>query len=63
MGNLGSTSVILRKDIAAPSFTSTGLMPYQVYGTVASSFVLDINEANLDDIWYSLNSGVTNTMR
>ena len=57
MGNMGYTEVIIRKDIIAPAMTL-----FEPYGTppykkTAPDYNIFISDANLDKMWYTLNSG------
>ncbi len=61
LGNVGTASVTVYKDIIAPSITGTGLVQWQLCNETAPAFSLTITEANLNTTWYSLDNGVTNT--
>ncbi len=60
-GNDNASSVAIERDVLGPIFTSTGFSVGQIFGVPSPAFVLAISEANLDDTWYSLDGGATNT--
>ncbi len=60
-GNLGTTSVLLGKDIESPTITSTGLVDGGIFGATPPELSLVVQEGNLNDTWYSLDDGATNT--
>ncbi len=59
-GNLGYISVDVIKDTAAPIITIISPSTDEVIGVNAPSYSISINEDNLDDIWYTLDGGLTN---
>ena len=59
-GNIGFSEVIVRKDVIAPNVIINFPIKNQFYGKTAPTFNITIIEANLRDIWYTLDGGVTN---
>ncbi len=60
-GDLGYAEVTVTKDSILPSITINLPAPGQLFNTTAPAFSLAIMEANLDETWYSLDGGATNT--
>ncbi|MFX1470498.1 MAG: hypothetical protein ACFFB8_17780, partial [Promethearchaeota archaeon] len=54
VGNNGFASVIVRKDITAPDIIISKPNPYDLFGKIPPIVVLQINDPNLDTIWYKL---------
>ncbi len=47
--------------VSAPTFISTGLTTGGLYGINPPSFIIMVEDSNLNMIWYSLDGGITNT--
>ncbi len=60
IGNLGSSQVIVRKDILAPTIAINSPTPGQIIGSTAPSFNVEITDPNLDTMWYTIDNGLTN---
>jgi len=60
VGNIGFAEVNVRKDILAPSITINTPSENGVFQEIAPNFDLSISDGNLDSIWYTLDSGLTN---
>jgi hypothetical protein len=61
MGNEATNAVDVYKDIADPSITINTPASNAVSGLNAPTYSLSITEANLDQVWYSLDGGTNNT--
>ncbi|MFX1391892.1 MAG: hypothetical protein ACFE9Z_17645, partial [Promethearchaeota archaeon] len=60
-GNINNTcSLCLHKDILAPRFSISFPENNDLFGNTAPNYSLYINELYVDDIWYTLDDGVTN---
>jgi len=57
-GNMNSSEVIVRKDIYVPEVTILSPMEDDLFENIAPSFTVDIQDANLDKMWYTLNYGI-----
>ncbi len=60
VGNLASESVNIEKDSLAPIIVINSPHTDDTFGASAPSFVVEISDANLDSMWYSLDGGITN---
>ena len=60
-GNIGFTEVTIRKDVTAPTININSPTLNELFGTSAPSFNVEIYDANLDLMWYTLDNGLTNT--
>jgi len=49
------------KDVTAPIININSPTPNELFGTSAPSFNVEIYDANLDLMWYTLDNGLTNT--
>ena len=56
LGNIFYSEVLIHKDVIAPELTSI-LLPSE--SSTAPVFTLTINEANLNQTWYTVNAGTT----
>ncbi|MHA2281378.1 MAG: lamin tail domain-containing protein [Promethearchaeota archaeon] len=54
VGNLGFVSVKVKKDITAPDITINEPNPYDLFGTTPPYVDIDIEDPNLDTIWYEI---------
>ncbi|MFX1233530.1 MAG: DUF2341 domain-containing protein [Promethearchaeota archaeon] len=62
LGNGGFSEVIVRKDIINPMITINSPDPSDLYGKVAPSYNVFINDPNgIESKWYTINGGITNT--
>ncbi len=63
LGNIGFNEVTVRKDIDPPEIRINEPDPYIVFSETAPLFDLTIVEGNLDQIWYTIDGGLTNYTR
>ncbi|MFX0011341.1 MAG: hypothetical protein ACFE9R_13580, partial [Candidatus Hermodarchaeota archaeon] len=62
-GNEGVSEVIVRKDIDPPSIMINNPVLDQIFGDIAPSFNVEFTDINgIDTMWYSLDSGSTQTI-
>jgi len=61
LGNLGFSILNVIKDTALPVITLISPNDNELFGASAPSFNVEIYDANLDTLWYSLNGGVNIT--
>ncbi|MHA1884706.1 MAG: DUF2341 domain-containing protein, partial [Promethearchaeota archaeon] len=60
-GNLNYSEVVVRKDIVNPSIDSIDSPSVGTwFNSVPPGYSLSITEANLDEIWYTLDGGINN---
>ena len=59
-GSIGFSQVVVLKDIIAPSISINSPNEDDIFGYIAPSFTLSIVETNIDAMWYTLDSGITN---
>jgi parallel beta-helix repeat protein len=59
LGNMASEQVIVRKDTIVPDIKIIAPGSGEIFGLTAPNFTVEINETNIDLMWYSLN-GVAN---
>ncbi len=59
-GNLAFTNITIRKDILDPNITINSPTLNELFETTAPSFNVEIYDANLDSMWYTLDNGLTN---
>ena len=61
LGHIGYASVTVEKDIDAPIITIHNPTQNELFGTLSPQFFnISIIESNLDDMWYTLDNGITN---
>jgi len=60
VNNIAYDEVTLRKDVLAPFLSIITPLNGEIFNETAPDFSLSVNDNNLDDIWYSLDNGVTN---
>jgi len=60
VNNIAYDEVTLRKDVIAPFLSILTPLNGEIFNGTAPDFSLSVNDNNLDDIWYSLDNGVTN---
>jgi len=60
VGNLGSDLVPISKDITAPDITINKPNPYDIFGKIVPNGNIDVEDPNLDSIWYELFNGTKN---
>ncbi|KKM79776.1 hypothetical protein LCGC14_1346540 [marine sediment metagenome] len=60
-GNWAFSSLVVRVDKISPSILINSPAPNELFGTTPPSFNVEIYDANLDSMWYSLDNGLTNT--
>jgi len=59
-GNIGSAEVNIEKNSQAPIIVIISPHTGDTFGASAPSFIVEISDANLDSMWYSLDGGLTN---
>jgi ABC-type transport system substrate-binding protein len=59
-GREGYSEVLVYKDILEPLITITSPLLGEIFNQTSPTFDLTITEANIDKIWYTLDSGGTN---
>jgi len=59
-GNLGSNELTINKDIEVPQITINSPASLESFLNLAPTFSLNILEANLDTMWYTIDGGITN---
>ncbi|KKK48580.1 hypothetical protein LCGC14_3143690, partial [marine sediment metagenome] len=62
LGRIGFVEVTVRKDVTAPTINIISPTLNELFGTYAPSFNVEIYDANLDSMWYTLDNGLTNTI-
>jgi len=60
VGNIGSSGVLIYKDINIPQITINAPLANEFYGSIAPNFNISIIESNLHSRWYTLDGGLTN---
>ena len=60
VGNIGSSQVVVLKDIIAPTISINSPNVADIFEHTAPTFSLSIVESNLDLVWYTLDDGITN---
>ncbi|MFX1343732.1 MAG: beta strand repeat-containing protein [Promethearchaeota archaeon] len=60
-GNLDSASVSINRDSVNPSIIIISPSGGQVFNNTAPSYSVEINDINLDAMWYTIDNGITNT--
>ncbi len=55
--NINSSEVIVRKDIYAPEIIILSPIEDDLFENIVPSFTVDIQDANLDKMWYTINNG------
>jgi parallel beta-helix repeat protein len=60
LGNINSDQTIVLKDIIAPKITVISPVLNQNFATIAPTFIIDVDEVNLDTMWYTIDGGLTN---
>ncbi|MFX1427169.1 MAG: hypothetical protein ACFFBE_12010 [Promethearchaeota archaeon] len=61
LSNLATKSLFIRKDIIAPSIFITYPSNYSLFGNSPPNIVINLDEPNLDYIWYQISNGTTTT--
>jgi len=61
LGHLEFSEVIIYKDTYTPIITINSPLSDQLYGIQAPTFNIEITDLNLQEMWYSLDGGATNT--
>ncbi|MHA1105530.1 MAG: Loki-CTERM sorting domain-containing protein [Promethearchaeota archaeon] len=61
LGRLEFAEVTIRKDVTVPTININSPSPNELFETIAPSFNVEIGDANLDTMWYTLDNGLTNT--
>ncbi|MFX1550217.1 MAG: beta strand repeat-containing protein, partial [Promethearchaeota archaeon] len=59
-GNLDFASVLINRDSVNPSVTIISPSGGQVFNNTAPSYIVEINDINLDDMWYTIDNGINN---
>ena len=59
-GNLDFASVSINRDSTNPSIIINSPSGGQVFSTIAPNFIVEINDINLDAMWYTIDDGITN---
>jgi ABC-type transport system substrate-binding protein len=60
LGKIGYSEVLVIKDTTPPAITINSPEAGDKFGTDPPVYNIDVNEANLDTIWYTLDNGTTN---
>ena len=60
LGKVGSAQIIIIKDTTAPSITINSPIDNELIGSIAPDFEIEIVEENLESMWYTIDSGLTN---
>lgn len=60
LGNINSVQTSVLKDTNAPKITIISPFLNQNYAVDAPTFIIDIDEVNLDTMWYTIDGGLTN---
>ncbi|MHA1212183.1 MAG: NosD domain-containing protein, partial [Candidatus Heimdallarchaeota archaeon] len=60
LGGIGYSEVVISKDITLPEITIISPEVGDILETDPPIYSIDVNEANLDSIWYTLDNGATN---
>jgi len=61
-GNLNNTLVFtLYRDVSAPTIIINSPQPNDLFGENSPSVILNVQDANLDQIWYQLSNGTVTT--
>ncbi|MFX1349063.1 MAG: hypothetical protein ACFE92_10360, partial [Promethearchaeota archaeon] len=61
VGNFGSNSVTIRKDITAPDITITSPYPFELFGLIAPIAIINVDDPNIDNTWYVLFNSTKST--
>ncbi|MFX0104204.1 MAG: hypothetical protein ACFE75_01780, partial [Candidatus Hodarchaeota archaeon] len=61
LSNFASQIITVRKDIIIPNISINYPSSYSLYGTVPPDISLDVDDPNLDSIWYRIDNGTTTT--
>jgi len=61
LGNIDFDDVTIRKDILAPNIMINSPTAGELFGNTTITFDISITEGNLNDTWYTINNGATNT--
>ena len=59
-GNQNHRDVVVEKDTIAPIIVINSPNPNDEFGTTSPAYDISINEPHLDQIWYTLDGGITN---
>jgi len=59
-GWIAYSEVVINKDIISPAITIINPVGGNLFGTNPPTYNININDANLDIMWYTLDNGVTN---
>ncbi|MFX0087994.1 MAG: hypothetical protein ACFFAU_20240, partial [Candidatus Hodarchaeota archaeon] len=62
LGNFGSKSISILKDIIGPKITIHYPNPYDIFGTSVPDIDIDIQDKNLYSIWYQLKNASITTL-
>ena len=60
LGNIGYSEIVISKDITPPEITINSPEVGDIFGTNPPIYNIDVNDANLDIMWYTLDNGATN---
>ncbi|MFX1322457.1 MAG: purple acid phosphatase family protein, partial [Promethearchaeota archaeon] len=60
LGNIYENSITVEKDITLPNITILLPEPNDTFGKDPPSFIIFVNDVNLDTMWYSLDGGTVN---
>ncbi len=60
-GYVGFDSVNVIKDLMDPTVNILSPQPYELFGNSAPAFIVEINDTNLDEMWYELPGGINRT--
>lgn len=60
LGNSNSAQISVLKDTIAPKITIISPVLNQNFPTIAPTFIIEVDEVNLDTMWYTIDGGLTN---
>lgn len=60
LGNINSAQISVFKDTIAPKITIIAPFLDQFFTTVAPTFIIEVDEMNIDTLWYTIDGGLTN---
>ena len=60
LGVISSSEIVINKDITPPEITIISPEGGDIFGTSPPIYSIDVNDANLDTMWYTIDNGITN---
>ena len=61
LGVISSSQVVICKDVVNPIIIINSPKPNDLIGVITPSFNVEVTDANLDTMWYTIDGGITNT--